>query len=59
MEKILVKKEFYKERYKFMNFMEFSRFCFDFFRHFPNFLDLAPLKKGENRGEKIIGSWPT
>ena len=28
MEKIWVKKELYKERYEFMNFMEFSRFYF-------------------------------
>ena len=30
MEKIWVKKELYKERYEFMNFMEFSGFYFDF-----------------------------
>ena len=27
--------------------------------HFPEFLDLIPLKKVENHGEKIMGSWPT
>ena len=30
MEKIWVKKELYKERYEFLNLMEFYRFYFDF-----------------------------
>ena len=51
MEKRSVKKELYKERYEFLNFMEFFRFYFDFS---GIFLDLIPLKKGKNSGDRGI-----
>ena len=44
MEKICVKKELYKERYEFQNFMEFFGFYFDFSGIFS---DLVPLKKNK------------
>ena len=55
MEKIWVKNELYKERYEFLNFIDFFGFYFNFL---GIFLDLIPLKKGA-KIQEIMGSWST
>ena len=55
MEKIWVKKDLYKEIYEFLNFMDFILI----FQVFSRFSGFDSFKKGGNRKEKIVGSWPT